>query len=119
MIIAHAHRSHPRNKKARKQADSSPPFDSLSVRRPVADAAAAHVPLHVGDVVEFGHVAVFLHVGALVLGHAGDEVVDDLVRDERVTKVKFGDVGLGRGCKRATHTIRDRSDNSPCRRQLL
>lgn len=80
---------------------------------------SSHVPLHVGDVVEFGHVAVFLHVGALVLGHAGDEVVDDLVRDERVTKVKFGDVGLGRGCKRATHTIRDRSDNSPCRRQLL
>jgi hypothetical protein len=28
--------------------------------------------LHVGDVVKFGNVAVFLHIWALVLRHSGD-----------------------------------------------
>ena len=55
----------------------------------------AHVALHVGDVVELGDVAVFLHVRAFVLGHAGDEVVDDFVGDEGVAEVELCDVWLG------------------------
>lgn len=57
-------------------------------------AVGAHVSLHVGDVVEFGYVAVFCHVRAFVLGHGGKEVVDDFVWDEGVAEVEFGDVWL-------------------------
>ena len=55
---------------------------------------SAHVPLHVGDVVEFGNIAIFLHVWALVLGHGGKKVVDDLVRDERMSEVELCDIWL-------------------------
>jgi hypothetical protein len=54
-----------------------------------------HIPLHIGDVVEFGDVAVFLHVWAFVFGHGGEEVFDDFVWDERVAEVEFCYVGLG------------------------
>ena len=53
--------------------------------------------LHETDVVEFRQVAVFLEVGAFVRGHAGKEVFDEVVRDEGVAEVEFGDVGLGLG----------------------
>jgi hypothetical protein len=55
---------------------------------------AAHVALHVGDVVELCDVAVFLHVGSFVLGHGGDEVFDNFVGDERMAEVHFCDVWL-------------------------
>jgi hypothetical protein len=55
---------------------------------------AAHVSLHVCDVVELCDVAVFLHVGTFVLGHRGDEVFDDFIGDERVTEIEFCDVWL-------------------------
>jgi hypothetical protein len=45
----------------------------------------AHVPLHVGDVVVFGNVPVLLHVWAAVLRHCRQEVIDDFIRDERVS----------------------------------
>jgi hypothetical protein len=45
----------------------------------------AHVPLHVGDVVVFGNVPVLLHVRAAMLRHCRQEVVDDFIRDERVS----------------------------------
>jgi hypothetical protein len=55
---------------------------------------AAHVALHVGDVVELRDVTVFLHVGAFVLGHRGDEIFDDFVGDERMAEIHFCDVWL-------------------------
>lgn len=42
-------------------------FDNIAVC-----TVSAHVPLHVGNVVKFGNVAVFLHIWALVLRHSGD-----------------------------------------------
>lgn len=42
----------------------------------------AHVSLHVGDVVKFGNVAVFLHIGALVLRHRRNEIIDDFIWNE-------------------------------------
>lgn len=45
-------------------------------------SVAAHVSLHIGDVVELGDVAVFLHVGSFVFRHGGDEVFDDFVGDK-------------------------------------
>ena len=57
-------------------------------------AVGAHVPLHVCDVVEFGNVTVFCHIWAFVLGHGGEEVVDDFIGDEGVAEVEFGDVWL-------------------------
>jgi len=58
-------------------------------------AIAAHVALHVGDVVELRYIAVFLHVWAFVLRHGGEEVFDDFVGDEGVAEVEFCDVRLG------------------------
>jgi hypothetical protein len=55
---------------------------------------AAHVALHVGDVVELGNVAVFLHIGAFVLGHRRDEVFNNFVGDERVAEIEFCDIWL-------------------------
>jgi hypothetical protein len=55
---------------------------------------AAHVALHIRNIVELGNVAVLLHIWALVLGHGGEEVFNDFVGDERVAEVEFGDVGL-------------------------
>jgi len=60
----------------------------------LAISVAAHVSLHVGDIVKFGYVAVVLHVWAFVFGHGGEQIVDDFVRDERVTEVEFCDVWL-------------------------
>jgi len=39
-------------------------------------------------------VAVFGEIGAFVLGHAGQEVFDEVVGDEGVAEVEFGYVGL-------------------------
>jgi hypothetical protein len=61
----------------------------------VVDALfAAHVSLHVSDVVELGNVAVFLHVRTFVLGHRGDEVFDNFIGDERMAEIEFCDVWL-------------------------
>jgi hypothetical protein len=60
----------------------------------LAVAFAAHVSFHIGDVVELGGVAVFLHVWAFVLRHGGDEVLDDFVGDERVAEVELCDIWL-------------------------
>ena len=42
-------------------------FDNIAVC-----TVSAHVPLHVGNVVKFGNIAVFLHIWTLVLRHGGD-----------------------------------------------
>jgi hypothetical protein len=57
---------------------------------------AAHITLHVSDVVELCDVAVFLHVGAFVFGHRGDEIFDDFVGDKGMAEVHFCDVWLHR-----------------------
>jgi hypothetical protein len=57
-------------------------------------ALSTHVPLHIGDVVKLGDVAVFLHIWAFVLWHGGEEVFDDFVWDEGVAEVELCDVGL-------------------------
>jgi hypothetical protein len=55
---------------------------------------AAHVALHVGDVVELCNVTVFLHIGAFVFGHRGDEIFNDFVGDKRMAEIHFCDVWL-------------------------
>jgi hypothetical protein len=57
-------------------------------------AIRTHVSFHIGNVVEFGYVAVFLHVGACVFGHCREKVLDDFVWNKRVAEVEFCDVWL-------------------------
>jgi hypothetical protein len=71
---------------------------AIAARASTTTTSTAHVAFHISDVIELGHVAVFLHIRAFVLGHTGDEVVDDFVRDEGVTEVEFGDIWLGGSC---------------------
>jgi hypothetical protein len=52
-------------------------------------AFGTHIPLHVGDVVEFGDIAILLHVWAFVFGHGGEQVFDDFVWDEGVAEVEL------------------------------
>lgn len=74
---------HPISHKRRRQKLSSKPRILSTIDLAIAVApVTAHVSLHVGDVVKFGNIAVFLHVWAFVLGHGGDEVFDDFVGDE-------------------------------------
>ena len=73
-----------------------------------------HVSLHVGDVVVFRQVSIFLHVWALVCRHGGDKVIDDFIRNERVPQVELGDIGL-EGLVCVSRTTVD--CNSPCHQQ--
>lgn len=57
-------------------------------------AIGTHVPLHVGDVVKLGYVAVFLHVWAFVLGHSGEEILNDFVGDKRMSQIELCDIWL-------------------------
>lgn len=69
----------------------------LAIGLPIAASVgvgSAHVTLHIGDVVEFGNVAILLHIWAPVLGHGGKKVVNDLVRDEGVSEIELCDVWL-------------------------
>ena len=49
---------------------------------------------HKPHIIEFRQMPVFLQVRALVGRHAGQEVFDEVVRDEGMSEVEFGDVGL-------------------------
>jgi hypothetical protein len=75
------------DKRGRQELRSEPRILSAIDLTVTVTGGPAHVSLHIGDVVEFGYVAVFLHVGALVRGHGGDEVFDDFVGDEGVAEV--------------------------------
>jgi hypothetical protein len=57
-------------------------------------SVAAHVSLHVGDVVELGNIAIFLHVWPFMLRHGGEQVFNDFVGDERVAEVELCDIWL-------------------------
>jgi hypothetical protein len=60
----------------------------------VLSSFATHVSFHVRDVIELGCVAIFLHVGAFVLGHGGYEILDDFVGDKRMAEIEFRNVWL-------------------------
>lgn len=57
---------------------------------------------HKAHIIEFRQVAVLLQIRALVGRHAGEEVFDEVVRDEGVPEVEFGDVGL---CSRQRNVV--------------
>ena len=69
--------------------------DSLLAARSRAcvELALRHV-LHETDVIVLGQVPVFLQIGTLVLGHSGQKVFEQLVRDQRMPQVEFGYVRL-------------------------
>ena len=75
---------------------------NASVRNPIdtdgawglRGARATGDILHKADVVEFRQVAVFLQIGSFMWGHAGEKALDEVVGDEGVAEVEFGDVGL-------------------------
>lgn len=70
-------------------------FTALSVAVGLSVAVlSAHVSLHVGYVVVFWYLTVFLQIGALVLRHSGDEIFNDFIGDEGMTEVELGNVGL-------------------------
>lgn len=50
--------------------------------------------LHEADVVEFGKITVLEEVRPFMLRHGLDQMFDDFVRDERVSKIKLGDIRL-------------------------
>ncbi len=54
-------------------------------------------PVHKRNVIKLRLPAVGLHVRPAVGGHDLDQLLDDLVRDERVAQVHLGDVGLAVG----------------------
>lgn len=60
--------------------------------------AFARVPcghlLHEADVVVLRQMPVFLQIRSFVGGHAGEEVFDEFVGNERVAEIEFGDVRL-------------------------
>ena len=55
--------------------------------------ALRHI-LHETNVIVLWQVSVFLQIGTLMLGHGGKKVFEQLVRDQRVPQVEFGNVGL-------------------------
>lgn len=55
--------------------------------------AVRHV-LHEANVVVLRQVSVFLQIRTFVLWHGGKKVFDQLVRDQRMPEVEFGDIGL-------------------------
>ena len=57
------------------------------------ELALRHV-LHETNVIVLRQVSVFLQIGTLVLGHGGKKVFEQLVRDQRMPQVEFGNVGL-------------------------
>lgn len=50
--------------------------------------------LHEANVVEFRQMAIFLQIGSFMRGHTGEEAFDEVIRDEGVAEVEFGDVRL-------------------------
>ena len=69
--------------------------DSLLATRSRAciKLALRHV-LHEANVVVFRQISVFLQIRTFMLGHSGKEVFNQLVRNQRMPQVEFGDVGL-------------------------
>jgi hypothetical protein len=55
-----------------------------------------HHPLHKRDVVVLGKVSIFEKIGALVFWHGFEEVTDEIIRDERMSQVQFGDIRLSK-----------------------
>lgn len=50
--------------------------------------------LHEANVIILRQVSVFLQIGTFMLWHRGEKVFDQLVRDQRMPEIEFGDVGL-------------------------
>ena len=50
--------------------------------------------LHEANVIVLRQVSVFLEIGTFMLGHGGNKVFDQLVGDQRMPQIEFGDVGL-------------------------
>ena len=50
--------------------------------------------LHEANIIVLRQVSVFLQIRTLMLGHSGKKVFDQLVRDQRMPQVEFGNVGL-------------------------
>ena len=53
-----------------------------------------HHFLHEADVVILRKISVFEQVRAFVLWHCLHKMFDDFIRDERVSKIQFCDIGL-------------------------
>ena len=63
-----------------------------------------YVLAHEGDVIVLGHTAVLLEIRSFVRRHGLEELVDDFIRDERVAKVKLGDIGL-KACQHQSNAV--------------
>lgn len=85
---------------------------------PSIGMSSAHIPLHVGNVVELGNITVFLHVWAFVLRHGRKKVINDLIRYKGVPEVKLCDVWLFQGLAFGFVCTTDCIDDLPCRRRL-
>ena len=75
----------------------NPPLwaDSFLATRPRTRVQLAlRHPLHEADVIVLGKVSVFLQIGAFVLWHTGEKILDQLIRDQGVPKIDFRYVGL-------------------------
>lgn len=68
---------------------------SVPIDLPIA-VIAAHVSLHIGNVIVFWQIAVLLEIWTLMLGHGCNQVVDDLVRNKRVPEVEFSNIWLSK-----------------------
>lgn len=55
--------------------------------------ALRHI-LHEADVIILGQVSVFLQIGTFMLWHTVEKVFNELVRNQRVPEIQFGDIGL-------------------------
>lgn len=65
----------------------------LSSLLPILFVLLYHL-FHEANVVKFGKITVFEEVRPFMLRHGLDQMFDDFVRDERVLKIKLGDIRL-------------------------
>lgn len=65
----------------------------LSSLLPILFVLLYHL-FHEADVVKFSKITVLEEVRPFMLRHGLDQMFDDFVRDERVSKIKLGDIRL-------------------------
>lgn len=74
-------------------------YSSLTSTTTTTTTAAAPKPalghlFHEANIIVFGAVTVFLEIGTFVFWHRGEKVFDQVIGNEGVAEVEFGDVRL-------------------------